>query len=142
MLQCLTDQIRPRSALQSCATVLGGSGCADPAVLLQHRWGCNAPWGEWGQGAVRRFAHRPPFSSEGPFCVTPGKTKRAEGWSCAVEIGQGMDKRVGAMQKWQGALTRNSCKFRDEADQGERQRGGAQQSNRGTVLVGLLQSLE
>lgn len=29
----------------------------------------------------------------------------------------------GAIQKWQGAMTGNSCKFRDEADQGERQRG-------------------
>mgnify|MGYP001857346147 CR=1 FL=1 len=40
-----------------------------------------------------------------------------------MEARQRMDKRVGAMQKWQGALTRNSYKLREDADRGERQQG-------------------
>lgn len=40
-----------------------------------------------------------------------------------MEARQRMDKRVGAMQKWQGTLTRNSYKLREDADRGERQQG-------------------
>jgi len=57
------------------------------------------------------------------FCNAREEKIKAEGWSCTVEARQRMDKRVGAMQKWQGALTRNSYKLREDADRGERQQG-------------------